>query len=283
MQIEHQGKFPASYIRLAMDEKARFGHKPPTYDSWGYPNASRYIRKMQSRRSLLVWKLYGQRLDGFKNEDHPSEPEPGAGYLMHKGEKFEKQRHYFDIDYTGSQMPPKAAIEGTYKGPDGKPIRVEPLTDEDRRTITRWIDLGCPIDLDARYVDDKDDVRAAAKAKPFGWFGDDNRPVLSLTYPAAGTSETPLSRIVIGMYDYYTGLDEGSLSVTASVAINGVKPGEDLASLLKKTGDGIWELKIDKPIDNVADAKLTVSVKDKQGNITVIDRRFTVAAKTVRK
>ena len=23
-----------------------------------------------------------------------------------------------------------------------------PLTDEDRRTLVRWIDLGCPIDLD---------------------------------------------------------------------------------------------------------------------------------------
>ncbi|MEX2215067.1 MAG: hypothetical protein WD768_13110, partial [Phycisphaeraceae bacterium] len=283
MSIENNGKFPATYVRLAMDEKAKFGHKPPTYDSWGYPNASRYIRKMQSRRSLLVWKLYGERLDGFKNEDHPSEPEPGAGYLMHKGEKFEKQRHYYDIDFTGSQMPPKAAVEGKYKGVDGKMIKVEPVTDEDRRTIVRWIDLGCPVDLDRRVPDEKKDAKpqAAGAVKPFGWFGDDNRPVLTLTWPQAGASETPVSRIVIGMDDYYSGLDEGTFTVTASVGINGTKAGDNLASLFKKTGDGIWELKLKEPISNMAAGRLTVSVRDKQGNINVIDRRFSVAAKTV--
>ena len=36
-------------------------------------------------------------------------------------------------------MPPARAVEA------GK---VRPLIDEDRRTIVRWIDLGCPIDLD---------------------------------------------------------------------------------------------------------------------------------------
>ena len=45
-------------------------------------------------------------------------------------------------------MPPPEAVAGTYVGPDGKKIKVAPLTDEDRRTLVRWIDLGCPIDLD---------------------------------------------------------------------------------------------------------------------------------------
>ena len=45
-------------------------------------------------------------------------------------------------------MPPPEAVAGTYVGPDGKKIKVAPLTDEDRLTIVRWIDLGCPIDLD---------------------------------------------------------------------------------------------------------------------------------------
>ena len=39
--------------------------------SWGYPNASRYIRKFQSRRSLLVWKIFGERLDGFSQRRPP--------------------------------------------------------------------------------------------------------------------------------------------------------------------------------------------------------------------
>src|SRR5207253_2288456 len=77
IQNEHLGKFPGTYYRLALDERAKFGYKPAGWDSWGYPNASRYIRKFQSRRSLLVWKIYGERLDGFSNEDHPSEKEAG--------------------------------------------------------------------------------------------------------------------------------------------------------------------------------------------------------------
>ena len=68
---ENSGKFPGTYYRLALDERAQFGHKPVGYDSWGYPNASRYIRKLQSRRSLLVWKIFGERLDGFSNEGSP--------------------------------------------------------------------------------------------------------------------------------------------------------------------------------------------------------------------
>jgi hypothetical protein len=82
VQYRHLGKFPGTYFRLALDEGAAFGHKPPTYDSWGYPQASRTIRKFQARRSLLVWKIYGARLDGFSNDDHPSESKPGAQDLV---------------------------------------------------------------------------------------------------------------------------------------------------------------------------------------------------------
>ena len=106
VQVENHGKFPGTYVRLALDERAKFGHKPPGWDSWGTQNASRYIRKFQSRRSLLVWKIYGARLDGFNNDDHPSEKEPGSGKLFHKGEKSISRRTActkFDIDYTGAR------------------------------------------------------------------------------------------------------------------------------------------------------------------------------------
>ena len=107
VQIENQGKFPGTYTRLALDERARFGHKPIGYDSWGYPNASRYIRMFQSRRSLLVWKIFGERLDGFSNDDHPSETKPGAHTLAWKGKPVEvqKYRHRWDLDYLPPQMP----------------------------------------------------------------------------------------------------------------------------------------------------------------------------------
>ena len=50
-------------------------------------------------------------------------------------------------------MPPPEAVAGTYTGLDGKKIKVAALSDEDRLTLVRWVDLGCPIDL--TYDDSK--------------------------------------------------------------------------------------------------------------------------------
>jgi hypothetical protein len=251
---ENIGKFPGTYYRLALDDRAKFGHKPPGWDSWGSMNASRYVRKFQSRRSLLVWKIYGQRLDGFSNDDHPSEKEPGSGKLFHKGEEVDLQKNKakVDLDYLGSQMP----AEG------GKP-----LSDEQKRTIVRWIDLGCPIDLDYDP--------AKPQAAGFGWMLDDQRPTLTLTTPVPGRN-AELSRIVIGMQDYGTGLNAESFRVTADFEIDGVKPGENLAPKFKGTTQGVWEWTPAQPIKELPTGKLTVSVADKQGNVTRIERTIKV-------
>lgn len=269
-----EGKFPGTYYRLALDEGAKFGYKPIGYDSWGYPNASRYIRKMQSRRSLLVWKIFGERLDGFSNDDHPSEPEPGAGYFTHRGERVptDKARSRYDLDFLGEQMPPPAAVAGTYKTADGQAIKVEPLSDEDRFTIVRWIDLGCPIDLD--YDPAHPDRRGR------GWMLDDNRPVLTLTAPHPGANAC-LARILIGMHDYYTGLDLETFAVIADFSINNHAPGENLASQFQLVAPGVWELKLAIPITNLAAGKLVVSVKDRQGNESRIERTFSCTKKTI--
>ncbi len=271
IQNEHHGKFPGTYYRLALDERAKFGHKPIGYDSWGYPNASRYIRKQASRRSLLVWKIFGDRLDGFTNDSHPSEAEPGAGFFTHKGERVptDKNRHRYDLDFTGREMPPAAAVAGQAKNPAGDLVKVAPLTDSDRFMLVRWIDLGCPIDLDY-------DASNPAR-RGFGWALDDNRPTLALTLPRAGANMR-LDRILIGMYDYYTGLDPGSLTVTASFAVDGAAAGDNLASLFKPGAQGVLELKFAKPITLLANAKITVSVKDKQGNVSRVERSFSVGS-----
>lgn len=53
---------PGDYRRLVRDESAEFGHRPVIQNgTWRQTNASRYIRKFQSRRSLLTWKLFGER------------------------------------------------------------------------------------------------------------------------------------------------------------------------------------------------------------------------------
>jgi hypothetical protein len=262
IRYKNEGEFPGTYYRLALDEKAQFGYKPIGYDSWGYPNASRYIRKLQARRSLLLWKIFGKRLDGFSNDDHPSESKPGAGDLTLKGEPVDmrKYRAKWDIDYAGSIMPPPAAV---------KSGKVVPLSGEDRRTIARWIDLGCPIDRD--YDPERPDERG------YGWMCDDNRPILALTYPPPGErSIERLDRIVIGMHDYYTGLDADSFVVQADFEINGRSANTNLADQFEETSQGVWELKISSPVKQLGSGTLTVSIKDQQGNTSRIVRTFSV-------
>ena len=209
-----------------MDSSARFGYKP-VVGSWRNHNASRYIRMFQSRRSLLVWKLFGKRLDGWENDDFPTETTPGnAQTLQLKGQPVPNtpaNRNRADLDYTGSKMPPQDAVNS------GK---VAPLTDEDRMTIVRWIDLGCPIDLD---FDPKNPSRPG-----FGWMLDDQRPTLTVAVPVAGTNP-PIDRILVGMYDL-GGVDQASFEVVADFAVNGVPAGQNLASKFKPSGPlGIWE------------------------------------------
>ena len=36
--------------------------------------------------------------------------------------------HWLNFDYNGRPMPPPEAVAGTYRGPDGKPVKIEPLS-----------------------------------------------------------------------------------------------------------------------------------------------------------
>jgi len=264
------GKVPGTYFRLALDYRAEFGYKTPL-GGWSHPQASRYVRMFQSRRSLLAWKIFGKRLDGWSDDDFASEATPGdPNSLRYKGKPLaNKPENYrlVNLAYAGSVMPPPEAVAGTYEGPDGNKIKVPALSDDDRLTLVRWIDLGCPIDLD--YNPAKPDARGR------GWMQDDNRPTLTLTYPRAGAN-AELTRILVGMYDYDSGLDMDSFQVTADFAVDGVAAGGNLAAKFKPKSQGVWEYLLATPLRQLAKAKLTVSVKDRQGNVTVIDRSFSV-------
>ena len=241
---------PGTYYRLAMDGAARFGHKPVT-GSWRLPNASRYVRMFQSRRSLLVWKVFGRRLDGWSNDDFPTETEPGnSRTLKLKGAPVADtvaNRNLADLDFTGSVMPPPAAVAS------GK---VKALTDEDRLTLVRWIDLGCPIDLDRNGR---------------GWLADDQRPTLTVALPRAGTNP-PLTRLLIGAHDT-TALDPAGFTVTADFAVEGAAAGTNLAPRFRPAGPGVWELPLTAPLA-VRRGVLTVSVRDRAGNVTRTERTF---------
>jgi hypothetical protein len=168
----------------------------------------------------------------------------------------QKNRARSARDYTGKPMPPRGWGGGI------------PLSEEQKRTIVRWIDLGCPIDLD---YDPKNPEKTG-----FGWMLDDQRPTLTVASPVPGTN-APLSRIVIGTHDYGSGLQVGTLRVTADFGIDGIAAGENLASRFKPASQGVWVWELAKPVANLKDGKLAVSIADRQGNITRIERSFSVS------
>ncbi len=186
-----------------------------------YARLVQYCWAFQSRRSPLVWKVYGKRLDGFTNDDIPS---PAIDYdnkqnvldWCHHSRRFER-----DVDFTGSPMPPAKALAGEFEGPQGQLIQVPPLGDEDKLTLVRWIDIGCPIDLD---YDPSDPLRRGQ-----GWMLDEGRPTLTLADPQPGENAEPLSLLLVGMHDYGTGLGLESFRVTADFPVDGVPAGENLA------------------------------------------------------
>ena len=270
---------PGAYYRLALDNgdrSGRFGYKSLINGGvWRGTNASRYIRKFQSRRSLLVWKIFGERLDGWKNDDFPTETTPGDAQTLQLHGKHlaatQQNLNRADLDFTGSIMPPPEAVAGTYSGPNGRTIHVAPLSEEDKLTLVRWIDLGCPLDLD---FDSQHPERRGQ-----GWMADDNRPTLTMTQPAVGANEN-LREIVIGMHDFESGLDLASLDVRASFPIQGVRAGENLASLFQPGRAGAWRLPLDAPLEHLAEGRLRVRIRDRAGNLTAIDRTFSIASKT---
>ena len=267
---------PETYARLAVDsgEKSRWGYPPLIHNGgWRNQNASRYVRKFQSRRSLLVWKVYGRRTDGWTNDDFPSETIPGDPASMRwRGQPVAdtpQNRNRADLDYNGRPCPPPVDADGACTAPDGSKVKVEPPTDEDRRTLVRWIDLGCPIDLDYDP--------AHPERRGLGWMADDQRPTLTVTSPAAGHNER-LTRILVGACDAYSGLDERTLSVTADFPMDGAAAGTELARKLKADGQGVWEMTLAQPVDALGVGRLTVSVRDRQGNVARVERTFSVGA-----
>ncbi len=133
----------------------------------------------------------------------------------------------------------------------------------------RWIDLGCPIDLD---FDPKN-----AREPGYGWMLDDDRPTLTLSTPRPGAN-AELTRILVGMHDYGTGIDPASFTVTADFPVDGARPGNELASRFKETSPGVREFTLAKPVTNLKSGRLTIAVKDRQGNVTRIERTLSVGS-----
>jgi hypothetical protein len=86
----------------------------------------------------------------------------------------------------------------------------------------------------------------------------------------------PVRRLLVGMHDYETGLDMDSFSVVADFPVDGSAAGENLGARFKPVTRGVWELRLEKPITALSSGSLTVSVKDRQGNTSRIERNFSV-------
>jgi hypothetical protein len=236
------GGYENTYHRLANDPEAAYGRKP-LIGVWRSGNASRYVRALQSRRSLLVWKVFGRRLDGWTNADFPTESRPGDRTTLPAG----AHPNDADIDFVGAICPT----------PDSG---VPPLSEDEKMLFARWVDLGAPI------------TSPADAFRGRGWFQDDLRPTLTVSSPRAGALAGPIDILRVGAWDYYSGLDRRSLSIKASFPVNGRRAGSELAPLFSEE-DGVWTLRLVAPVF-VRNGLLTASVKDEAGNITRIERRF---------
>lgn len=243
------GGYDNTYNRLANDSGGQYGIPSLVQPyGWRQGNASRYVRKFQSRRSLLIWKIFGERLDGWSNADHPTESVPGNASTLPDGGN-QAEINIADIDYAGTIMPPPGS---------GVPA----LTEDEKMLFARWIDLGAPITQPG-----KDAV---------GWFADESRPTLTVSSPQAGLNPSQIEMIRIGAHDYYTGLNTDSLSVVANFEVDGIPAGTELAHQLQPTNDHIWALSLATPLQSLTNGIITVSIKDHKGNLTKITRQFSV-------
>ncbi len=236
---------PGDYRRLAADSGAQFGYPPVISNGiWRQTNASRYVRMFQSRRSLLIWKLFGQRLDGWSNADHPTETVPGNAATLPAG----ADPNEADLDYTGSMMPPAPAT---------------PLSEEEKLRFVRWIDLGAPIDTGNPV---------------YGYLLDDLKPTLTVSLPRAGINTQAIGELRFAVADGHSGIDVATLSVTADFVVNGRVAGSQLADLAQHLGEGRHVITLSSPLALVSDRHLRVTIRDLQGNITRVDQAFSVSA-----
>jgi hypothetical protein len=245
---------PGDFARLCDDIEGRWGH-PSLIELggkrvWRGLNASRYVIPFQSRRSLLTWKIFGQRTDGWTNADHPTEAVPGDLSTLPAG----ASKNDADLDYTGDMMPPPGSS-------------VPALSIDEKMAFARWIDLGCPIDLDK-----------GGSGERYGWFLDDLPPALAVSAPRSGQNDSALSVIRVGVADGNSGVATNTLSITATFSVNGRVPGAQLADLATRIGDGIYAISLTQPITQLNRSQLTVSIEDVQGNVKRVQQRFAIGA-----
>jgi hypothetical protein len=131
------------------------------------------------------------------------------------------------------------------------------MTDEEKRTIARWVDLGSPVDF-------------PGTTDGMGYTDDYQLPVVNIYTPVAGDNNNALLRV--GFNDAKSGLDWSTLEVKyyrvgAAGSVTSVSAGGDVDArdiLSKSLALGVGEYVI------------TVSINDNAGNTGVASRRFRI-------
>jgi hypothetical protein len=170
-----------------------------------------------------MWKVWGARLDGRGNADRPD-----------------------DLDVVPTVSHPASGVAG--------------MTNEEKLTLARWIDLGAPIDL----------------GSPWGFLEDDQRPALvlrpSLTQARAAAGFDALE---IAAFDVESGVVPGSLTVTCNLPLGPFRAGANLAAgrALDPAGS-VLRLVLPRRVRITDRAVFTVSVRDAAGHATRIVRAY---------
>ncbi len=190
--------------------------------------------------------MFGERLDGWTNADHPTESVPGDATTLPQG----ANPNDADLDYIATGEHPAGGLPG--------------LSMADKMTVVRWIDLGAPIDL------------SVIRGSPgMGWFLDDLKPTLTISQPRINFNAGLVNLIRLGMADGNSGLDMSTLSVMADFTVNGRPANNELGDLLVNTSDGVYELTLSQPVPvDDLERHVRAEVADVQGNITRVDVRF---------
>ena len=237
---------PGDYLRLAADSSANYGYKPVISNLvWRQTNASRYIRKFQSRRSLLMWKIFGERLDGWSNADHPTETTPGDASTLPAG----ANANDADLDFVASSAHPIGGMSA--------------LSMKEKMTFARWIDLGAPLDI------------SLTTGTNLGWFIDDIKPTLTISQPRQNINNQDITEIKFGLADANSGINFSTLSVKADFIVNGISANTELSSLVVPIDTGIYHIPLNQALAvDSSEKHLFIEVKDNQGNIKRVDLRF---------
>ncbi len=216
--------FPGAYYRLIRDSDAVYSPAAPGGGGYEEPQLTHYVRAFQSRQSLLIWKIWGERLDGRANGDRSD-----------------------DLDYAGSMS-----------HPDG--IGVTGMTNNEKVTLSRWIDLGAPIEF----------------ATKWGFLEDDWRPTLVLSPSLTkARSMGSFSSVQISAFDTDSGVDPSTLVITCDHALGAIPAGTNLAAghPLDAQG-GLLTIGLPRAVTVAENATFTVGVRDHAGHTTSVVRSY---------